>query len=75
MYSKKIGLFLCLFIVYVFSVTLVIPTINNNYKDPNLITYFNADEAYIMDILWKYYSGETRDSYQGAFDYGLEFII
>ena len=73
MYSKKIGLFLCLFIVYVFSGTLVIPTINNNYKDPNLITYFNADEAYIMDILWKYYSGETRDSYQGAFDYGLEF--
>src|SRR3989338_51739 len=73
MYSKKIALIFCLFAVWAFNIALVAPTINSHTKDLNLIAYFNADEAYQMDLLWKYYSGETRPSYQGAFDYGLEF--
>lgn len=53
---------------------LAIPTINNNIDDPNMIVYFNTDEGGQMDLIWSYYSGERRKSFQWDFDYGLEML-
>lgn len=39
-----------------------------------MIVYFNTDEGDQMDLIWKYYSGETRDSFQWEYDYGLEML-
>lgn len=66
---------LFLFVICIASASLVLPTINNNIDNPNLIVYFNADEGHAMDLIWYYYSGEKRDSsYQMSLDYGLEQI-
>lgn len=56
------------------SLALTLPTIFNHIHDPNLITYFNADEGYLMDLIWSYFSGEMRGSYMGSIDYGLEMV-
>lgn len=56
------------------SILLVLPTINDNIGDPNLIAYFNADEGYLTDLIWSYYSLEKRPSYQMDLDYGLEMV-
>lgn len=55
------------------SIALVLPTIGRNIDDPNKIAYFNHDEGYIMDLIWYYYSGEKRDSFQYDRDYGLMY--
>ncbi len=54
------------------SVSWLLPTIGNNTDDPNMIIYFNGDEGGQMDLLWHYFSGEKRASFQWDFDYGLE---
>ena len=56
------------------SFILAAPTINKNIDDPNMIVYLNADEGYQMDLIWSYYSGQKRDSYQLSLDYGLELV-
>lgn len=56
------------------SLALAWPTINNYVNDPNLITYFSADEGGQMDVTWWHYSGEKRESFQWESDYGLELI-
>ena len=55
-------------------VAITVPAIGNNIDNPNLIVYFNADEGYLMDLIWSYYSGEIRDSFQLGLDYGLGMI-
>lgn len=62
-------LFVCTAIV-----TLMSPIMSCNINDPNMIVYFNADEGYRMDVIWSYFSGEIRDSYQGGYEYGLLMI-
>jgi len=47
---------------------------NCDISDPNMIVFFNADEGYRMDVIWSYFSGEIRDSYQGGYEYGLMMI-
>lgn len=56
------------------SILLVLPTINDNIDDPNRIVYSSGDEGYQMDIVWHYYSGQKRASYQMSLDYGLEMV-
>lgn len=63
-----------LIFVCIAAVALVAPTLQYNINDPNLIVYFGHDEGYRMDVIWKYYSGETRDSYQGDYEYGLLMV-
>lgn len=69
----KLNLFF-LVIICAGSALLVLPTINNNIHNPNMITYFNADEGFQMDLIWHYYKGEKRDSYYMDVDYGLEML-
>jgi hypothetical protein len=52
-------------------ILVVAPTMANNISTPNLIVYFNADEGYRMDVIWKFFSGQKRESYQGDYEYGL----
>lgn len=70
---KKWNIFL-LVAVCAASAFAILPTISNNIENPNLIVYFNNDEGYTMDCLWRYYSGEKRPSYQMDVDYGVEWI-
>ena len=49
-------------------------TLYNNIHLPNLIPYFNADEGYLMDVIWFYFSGEIRPGYVGNVDYGLQLL-
>jgi hypothetical protein len=37
-----------------------------------MVVYFSADEGNFMDLVWSYYSGEKRPSFQWEYDYGLE---
>ncbi|MCQ9207318.1 MAG: glycosyltransferase family 39 protein [Omnitrophica bacterium] len=69
--KNKIPIFILLSICAA-TIFLALPTINDNINDPNMIVYFNADEGGFMDLLWSYYSGEKRESYQFDLDYGLE---
>lgn len=62
-------IFACIFIL-----SLALPTIIKNVDDPNMIVYFNIDEGGQMDIVWWYYSGEKRPSFQWDFDYGLTML-
>lgn len=71
---KKQWYWLVLLLVCAGSAALVLPTINNNIDDPGLIVYFSGDEGFSMDLVWLYYSGETRDSMRGDWDYGLELV-
>lgn len=52
----------------------VVPLIGRNVEHPNLIVYFNQDEGFLMDLIWYYYSGEKRDSFQYESDYGVELL-
>src|SRR3989338_7536077 len=63
-----------LLIVCIFTFYVSLPTVFDNIGDPNMIAYFNADEGGQMDIIWHYYSGQKRDSFQWDFDYGLEMV-
>ena len=72
--NSKILSIIILTIICSATFLIVLPTINNNLDDPNLIAYFNHDEGYLVDLIWYYYSGEKRDSYQLDADYGLEMI-
>lgn len=71
---KRIIFYLPLLTVCAASLSLVLPTINNNISDPNMIVYFNGDEGGLMDVIWHYYSGIKRESFQWDFDYGLEMV-
>lgn len=68
--TARLPLFIIIFIILLSA----LPTISNNIDKPNLITYFNADEGGQMDLIWWYYSGQKRDSFQWDFDYGLEML-
>lgn len=70
LFNKLINL-LPLIFVCIATIWLAVPTLNYNVNDPNLITYFDGDEGYRMDVIWKHYSGEIRDSYKGDYQYGL----
>lgn len=70
--QKRIILYALLSISCCFSLALTVPVIRNNITDPNMIVYFCADEGDQMDLIWSYYSGEKRESYQWDYDYGLE---
>lgn len=70
---ERINIFI-LFVICAASALSVLPTIHNNIDEPNLIVYFNGDEGYAMDLIWFYYSGEKRDSYQMDVDYGIEML-
>lgn len=70
--SKRIIFYLPLIAACCFGFILTVPVICNNINDPNMIVYFCADEGDQMDLIWSYYSGEKRDSYQWDYDYGLE---
>lgn len=61
-----------LFAICIATIILILPTINNNIDNPNLIIYFNADEGYQMEVIWSYYSGEAKPYHQMSLDYGLE---
>ncbi|MBI4355016.1 MAG: hypothetical protein HY597_01015 [Candidatus Omnitrophica bacterium] len=63
-----------LWLACLFSLALALPTIQPRIADPNLIVYQNADEGGMMDLMWSYYSGERRDSFQWDVDYGLEMV-
>ena len=56
------------------SLTLALPMMTPRIADPNLIVYQNTDEGGMMDLMWSYYSGERRDSFQWDVDYGLEMV-
>ena len=56
------------------AILLALPTISRNIDNPGMITYFSPDEGYLMDLAWRYYSGERRPSYQNDLDYGLEMV-
>ncbi len=73
-FLRKIIYWLPLAVACAFALILAVPTIANNTGDPNMITYFNADEGGLMDKIWYYYSGKYSDSYQWDFDYGLEMV-
>ncbi len=70
--GKRIIFYLPLILACCFSFILTVPVIRSNVNDPNMIVYFCADEGDQMDLVWSYYSGEKRDSYQWDYDYGLE---
>ncbi|MFH0771913.1 MAG: glycosyltransferase family 39 protein [Candidatus Omnitrophota bacterium] len=70
--GKRIIFYLPLMVACCFSFILTVPVIRNNVNDPNMIVYFCADEGDQMDLIWSYYSGEKRDSYQWDYDYGME---
>lgn len=70
--SKRIAAYLILIGVCIGSAALVLPTINENINDPNMIAYFSHDEGYLMDLVWYHYSGVKRPSFQYDGDYGLE---
>lgn len=73
-FLAKIAYLSPLIFICVATVALVAPTLQYNINDPNLIVYFSHDEGYRMDVIWKYYSGQTRDSYQGDYEYGLSML-
>lgn len=73
MISRKISI-LALVLICAASFLLVMPTINKDVEDPNLITYFNSDEGYLIALIWYYYSGEEIAIYQLDADYGLEML-
>lgn len=60
--------------VCLWSLLLVKPLMNRNVDNPNLVAYFNHDEGFLMDLVWYYYSGEKRDSFQYESDYGVELL-
>jgi len=72
--SKRLTVFF-LVVICAASFMLALPTIANNVDDPNMIVYFNADEGGLMDIIWSYYSGEIRPSFQWSIEYGLEMLF
>ncbi len=72
-FKKKIAWF-CFIAVCAFTLLLGLPSINNNINDPNMIVYLNADEGMLMDIIWLYYSGQKRESFQYSLEYGLEML-
>ncbi|MBU0604869.1 MAG: glycosyltransferase family 39 protein [Candidatus Omnitrophica bacterium] len=71
--SSKFSL-AALILICIGSLAITFPTIANNSSNPDLITYFSADEGGLMDEAWYYYSGEKRDSFQWDIDYGLEMV-
>jgi len=73
MMIKKAAPFI-LVILCVSAILLALPTISRNIDNPSLITYFSSDEGYLMDLVWRYFSGERRGSYQNDLDYGLELV-
>lgn len=71
---KKILSYLSLLVICLGSASLVLPTIGNNINNPNMIVYFSSDEGGLMDVIWHYFSGVKRPSFQWDFDYGLEML-
>jgi len=71
---KKIVTYSLLVFISLATLLLALPTINDNIDKPNLIPYFNSDEGGLMDLMWSYYSGEKRNSFQWDADYGLEMV-
>jgi len=58
--------------IWSLTVASVLPTITAHVDDPNMLIYANPDEGGQMDLIWSYYSGERRPSFQWDFDYGVE---
>lgn len=71
---KKIIAYSLLILISLTTLLLTLPTINDNVDKPNLIPYFNSDEGGLTDLLWSYYSGEKRKTFQWDADYGLEMV-
>lgn len=71
---NKVITYFLLAVICLGTVFLVAPLMNRNVDDPNLIAYFDHDEAFIMDSVWYYYSGEKRESFQYESDYGVELL-
>lgn len=65
-----------LFLVFIIAAVLLaaIPTIKANIEDPNMVVYANADEGWLMDTTWFYFSGEKRASFRIDSEYGLFMI-
>lgn len=72
--QNKIITYFLLALICLGTLLLVAPLINRNVDNPNLIAYFNHDEGFLMDLVWYYYSGEKRDSFQYESDYGVELL-
>jgi hypothetical protein len=72
--DKKIA-YAILALVCIGSILLAAPIINRNVDDPNLIAYFDHDNANFMSLTWYYYTGEKIDSFQfEGGDYGLALL-
>lgn len=70
----KIVSYIVLAALCVGAILIALPSIDRNIDDPNMIVYFNHDEGYLMDMAWRYYSGQKLPSYQFEGDYGLELV-
>lgn len=70
----KIVSYIVLAALCVGAILIALPSIDRNIDDPNMIVYFNHDEGYLMDMAWRYYSGQKLSSYQFEGDYGLELV-
>lgn len=73
-YCRKLIFYILLTAICAGSILAAKPLISRNTGDANLIAYFNHDEGFLMDLLWYYYSGEKRDSFQYEADYGVELL-
>ncbi|MFH1190097.1 MAG: hypothetical protein V1682_05335 [Candidatus Omnitrophota bacterium] len=70
----KIVSYIMLTALCVGAILIALPSIDRNIDDPNMVAYFNHDEGYLMDMAWRYYSGQKLPSYQYEGDYGLELV-
>ena len=61
-------------VVCVLGIYAVFPLLIQNIYTPNLITYFNEDEGYLMDLIWSYFSGVVQPGSKGDVDYGLMMV-
>lgn len=73
MFLKKLSIAVVFLICFV-SIAAAIPVIYANIDDPNLVAYFNHDEAHIISHIWYYYSGSKLDCFQYENDYGVMLL-
>jgi len=71
-FLKKIVPLLVFIAICATTVIFALPTIDRNIEDPNLVSYFDHDEGFLMGLAWYYYSGEKGVNFQYESDYGIE---